>query len=1014
MMKINNGVAALLAGGRKQRFGLNGLNGLHSLILSCMLLGALTACGGAGNTAGNSGTALPPAALAGKSSFVSADGINSYNPNLANLTTATATSSDAARTIEQGDIYRVLEDGKMIANLNGNRGLQLLDISNADAPKIIGQLPLIGTPVEMYRVGEHLHLLLNNRSEYRRVLKDGKQALEHDYGASVITVDISNRAAPALIGSVRIPGGIQASRMASGSGKNALYVASITSASSASALLTGVVPQGSPVSSIQSFAVNADGSLQAKTQIDQGGWVQAIAASGERMMVAKTTPDFGKGKISLIDISSADGVMRQGGEVTVSGLVQKKENMQIVGDSLRIVSSSTVLPDPGNAGNIGNGITNHVETFDVKNLAAPKAVDHKTFGAGQNLYATTFLPDRAFFVTYLRQDPFHSFSISPEGLLQEEHEFAVSGWNDFLSPVNNRRNLIGIGQNDQGNLRKLSVSLYDISNLKNPRPLLARADIVLDYGWSEALWDQRGYSVLENAIEILADDGKTLETGLVLLPFSGWNNSTRQYQSGVQMFSFSATSLTRRGVMNHDNPVRRAFIANTASQLAGNLSGVNLSLFDITNPNAPLKKSSLTLASDIAQFVAFKNVGVRYRRNDSISNLDDNSLFDTLELMAPGNANGDTPLGTIAVRTGSTIYNVNETLVSFKSETIAGSSPTGFLQKTTLNTWDISQSANPRAIGKLETTVPAPAPWTIAAAAQDARTTCAGLCYPATGNGDVRVVGQALVIASPTFHYQAATGSALARSWASYALQVIDLSNPGNPTLQNKIDLPENEEVVTFKSSGSTLWVNFKLTQANDANGQALAKYFARSIDLRTPATPLVGKNINIPGELVLAVGNALYTKDFVWNGSRIDYSINLLLTQNDTAYLQASKAFSGKILGDVVVDGSKVLASHFGYDGKSGVTILNQGDSGFSVFDEIGLDNWAGVVLAGSGKAVFQTVDGFLLYDISQPSNAFAQAFFPSVGNGLPTLQNNTVAVSSGYGGVLQFDLNTVNLARP
>ena len=93
------------------------------------------------------------------------------------------------------------------------------------------------------------------------------------------------------------------------------------------------------------------------------------------------------------------------------------------------------------------------------------------------LYATVFVENRAFFVTYYRRDPFHAFSVDDAGKCQEHSQFIVSGWNDFLRATLDDTRLIGIGHNDANNTRTLSVSLYDAVNLDNPNPLKARADI---------------------------------------------------------------------------------------------------------------------------------------------------------------------------------------------------------------------------------------------------------------------------------------------------------------------------------------------------------------------------------------------------------------------------------------------------------------------------------------------------------------------------------------------------------
>ncbi len=182
----------------------------------------LAACGG-----GGSSTSAPPAPpkLVGQSSFVSADptfsSINFANTSLQ----ATPNTADSSRTVQEGDIYHVLENGKTILNANPYRGLQIVDIRDVSKPSIIGRAAMAGSPVEMYRVDNRVYVLLNGYKSFQRTLQDGQESLTSFNGAAVVTVDISQVDAPRILSTTRVPGYIQTSRMTSGDGKNALFLA---------------------------------------------------------------------------------------------------------------------------------------------------------------------------------------------------------------------------------------------------------------------------------------------------------------------------------------------------------------------------------------------------------------------------------------------------------------------------------------------------------------------------------------------------------------------------------------------------------------------------------------------------------------------------------------------------------------------------------------------------------------------------------------------------------------------
>jgi hypothetical protein len=493
------------------------------------------------------------------------------------------------RTVQEGDIYRVLGGGSLL-NLNSYRGLQVIDISDVSKPEITGRLEVTGSPVEMYVVGDRAIVLLNNWRGYYGQRDD--VAVDSEEGGLVMMVDISDRAEPVALAQAHVPGWIQTSRLTQGDGQAALYVAASEYGEFTNP--DGVVEYGTRTV-VKSFDVSGD-EITIRTQLDLGGYVTAIQATTEVLLVARDHWSWNNGEqseVTVIDITNPDGTMIEGDTVETAGYVQSQFHMDFHLGMLRVFSGPRW----------GAGVSSHLETWDASELATLVPVDDEPFGTGDTLYAAIFLGNKAFAVTYLRIDPFHAFSVGDDGQVTEVSEYEVTGWNDFFRPVLDDTRLIGIGINDE-NGWQLAVSLYDITNLANPEPMRARAEISGTSGgwtWSEANWDHRAFSVLEGAVAVQAATGE-LETGLVLLPFSGWNDASG-YASGVQIYTYSSDTLTRRGIMQHDTPVRRTFLAN--SDTAANLSEAELSLFDPTNPDAPVELGSVALAPNYTQVLDF-------------------------------------------------------------------------------------------------------------------------------------------------------------------------------------------------------------------------------------------------------------------------------------------------------------------------------------------------------------------------------------------------------------------------
>jgi hypothetical protein len=637
----------------------------------------------------------------GQTGFLSADGYAGQNspddrsgegegegepaPEAGDLD-AGAGSADGERSVEEGDIYRVMGNG-LLANLNAYRGLQLLDVSNPDAPAIVGRLQISGSPVEMYIDDDKAYILMNSWYGYYGV-RDDLASFGQLHGGVVASVDISDPTAPVLIDQAYVPGNILKSRLTKGNISAALYVA-------ASRYDQWQNDDGDwsweTRTTVKSFDVHT-GAIVGKTELDLGGYVTDIAATNRALMVARydwsydpVTDSYGGSRVSLIDITSPDGTMVEGSDVEVAGYVETQFNMDLTGDVLRVASGSWW----------GSTTTNHIQTFDASSFDNLSLIDEVTFGDGEQLFATLFLEDRAFAVTYLRVDPFHAFSIDAAGNVTEESEFIVSGWNEFFRPVIDDTRLIGIGVNDEEG-RAMSVSLYDITDLTNPEPLTARADVEQAWGWSEALWDHRAFSVIEGAANSVGPNGEA-ETGLVLLPFSGWSDEVNGYTAAVQIFTFSADSLTKRGLMNHGTPVRRSF--NVEDGLTGNLSEMELSLFGTTDPDAPAERGRVELAPDYADVLVFGDHAARVKQRASYwywSYDDTDTLPTTVVDIIDRAAHPDTAtaVASVEVPANAQLYQSGDALIAV-STVITDYDDYPYDYETTLLVYDLSDPTVP-------------------------------------------------------------------------------------------------------------------------------------------------------------------------------------------------------------------------------------------------------------------------------------------------------------------------------
>ena len=611
-------------------------------------------------------------------------------------------NSGAERSIEEGDIYQVVRNSDRILNLNRYRGLQIVDFSDPSQPEIIGRTRISGDPVEMYQVGDQVYVLLNNWRGYY-----GSQSLlpNRYQGGAVVAIDISDPKQPTIESRGQVPGRIETSRLTRGDGEEALFVAatgrdrSQNSSSGGPSSGAGVarVNRAGNTAYVKSFDVSGQGELQEAAELKLDGRVQDIQGADNHLLVARAR-DNNKSTVSVVDISDPSGQMQEGGQVDVKGRVENKHNLDLHRDVLRVVSGAD-----RNASD-----TNHVETFDAADIDNLTRIDHETFGDGQNLYATLFMEERAFFVTYRRQDPFHAFEVTTQGQLTEKSEFVVSGWNDYFVPVNDDRRLIGIGKNDEQG-ETVAVSLYDITDLTNPQPLIDREEVSADRSDSEANRDDRAFTVLEDATSVQADDG-TVETGVVLVPFQGYDKSKDKHVSGVEIFTFSDTTVTRRGTMEHGTPVRRSFVADHREKTTANLSEAELSLYDTSDPKDPTELGRVELAPNYERLWTFGQYNVRrnvrrsyyhwYRRSQQ-------TRTDRLEVV-PLSKDPDTAdaVAKVSVPADASLYRAGSYLVSMevlKVNRQTNGGQTKATYRTEIRIWDFSDPSSPKLVNTMTT-----------------------------------------------------------------------------------------------------------------------------------------------------------------------------------------------------------------------------------------------------------------------------------------------------------------------
>ena len=91
-------------------------------------------------------------------------------------------------------------------------------------------------------------------------------------------------------------------------------------------------------------------------------------------------------------------------------------------------------------------------------------------GKGERIYAVRFIEDSGFVVTFRQVDPLYTLDLADPRAPKVLGELKLLGYSAYLHPLRNNR-LLGVGQDasEEGRLRGFQLSLFDISDLRNPK-----------------------------------------------------------------------------------------------------------------------------------------------------------------------------------------------------------------------------------------------------------------------------------------------------------------------------------------------------------------------------------------------------------------------------------------------------------------------------------------------------------------------------------------------------------------
>jgi hypothetical protein len=853
--------------------------------------------------------------------------------------------------VEEADVYKQVGDKLYV--LNAFRGLQVVDLADLSRPRLVGRVPVVGTPVDLYVRGATAFVLVSDWFAYLP-MADGSTRPAR--GSRLVAVDVADPAAPAVTGEYALDGQVEESRLVG----DVLYVVSRrwwwwdwagpVAATGAAGLPIG--GGGADTVYVASFDVTAPAHPVpvGRLELPATGWDVHANVTPERVTLSfagwaqDASGAYGPlTNFQVVDISDPSGALAAGAAFSAKGTVRDRWGM----DFDAATGLFRAVLDAGGASGAA------LETWSSPAPGAAAAVSRLDLPAPESLTAARFDGARVYVVTAARLDPLWTVEAADPAAPVVRGQLHMPGQLDFVEPRGDR--LVALGHtNEAGGPWQLAASLFDVSDLAAPA-LLSRVTFGGGYGWVSASPDD-----LRKAF--LVFDPPPAGIGLILVPVQGWDPATWSYAGGTQLIDHGRDALTLRGLLAHPGSVTRAFPADAAGTRLVAISDQSLQTIDAADRAAPAELGRLDLARPVDALELVGGFAVElsgdWYRGDT-------------ELVVTPAREPDTaaPLARVKVPAPyARMFRVGDVIWLLAHDWSTGA---GWLQAV-----ELADPLHPVVRGKLDLT--------------SAEAAVFGPGWWGWGDEAV-VVGRALAL-----HRFAYVTCVAAPCDPIDQVRVYDLSAPAAPKLASVVTLPGSAWSWGLTASGSFLWLTHFEWGAvpGAATGATEGRYYVDRIDLSDPANPALLAKVNVPGVLVAASadGADLTTLETGWNGEKMTtYLHGLTLEAGWQARLRGSAKLAGYPSGAarsggfawvVTTDWTTVTAP----GGGSTVTTTTSATSlaavdlaSMQVASSQRVDgSWAWLAKAAGGKLFLQAGwydQGLLVYGLADPARpAFEQ----------------------------------------
>jgi hypothetical protein len=817
--------------------------------------------------------------------------------------------TSAPRTVQETDLYRL--EGNRLYYLNAYRGLMVFDVTDPDRPALLGRSPIFGDPVDMIvRNGVAIVVV----GDWFGTMDDGTPF----HGSIVRGLDATDPRNIRVLGEARLGGWVRDDRVVG----DVIYAVSEdygwwygwdTAAAPASGGGAGVGGVSAGPSVIVSSVSFANGRIAQVDKVQFDGFSGVFNVTPDSIMLASdastsTEPPGAPGvytaktRLLYLDISDPGGAIAERGALTVDGAVNGwgadngRWNLDFAdGKTAHVV---------GRASNYYDGYV--LSTVDFSNPGAPVlASSLRIPNTGWSAAARfdtgrLYLSPQTGYYDGASATPLQVYDLTDPRAPRLAGTAQLPGlvWNILPAPGSR---IFALGNSSSAPYEgdPVSVHYLDVTDPAAPR-LLGTSTFGQGWAWTPAAGTFKAFTM-------------DAASGLVVVPFAGWDPRGSGYNNGLQLIEFTPSSVTTAGAARTKGWVERGiFVGNRLVSL----SPQSLAVVDYTAPMAPRVVSELTLARNV---VTAQPSGATIAEVSSDWWGNDTSTSE-VRVLPVGNAEETSDaVGVPAVQVDGVGA---QAFMNGRYAYIVTSVPTdrtcsGYACSTRAQQVQVVDLAGGGAVLRGKLRLPADAwgwygGW-------------GGFWWWDWwwGNEVVQVGGDVLAFRrwEPRF---TDTGAYLD---SQTRLLVIDLANPDAPQLASVVVQTDPRAWWgNMKVVGDTLYTtHYEWVDAPDSR-QGWVRYYLDAVDLTDRAHPRIGAKVNVPGLLVggdASDPSVIYTIDYRWNDGNSTNDLDVLRIHGSRATLLSQTPIDGWVGSTFIVGTQAYLsAQEFRRDGRSVVDL--------------------------------------------------------------------------------------------